>query len=299
MRVMGVPFDTHFAKVMVDADYYMKRIVNGSVALGLDGLHSLSDLDMETRRQLMREGKGSGDIGGTMNRFWFSPGESTYEVRGGATLLRSCKVKLLTEEEFLTEQGVISQMGRPNPAADEFARSFSQRYDQIAELRPIYKELKGLFAFVAIARLIKEEHADKSAMDSLAYLTKAYQTGTSPVSRLVNGLTDVRQIDESVDTPKGPARLSMVQSTCGGVSMSVHPKRIRTAAVVSAPAPVHASSAPSRLSGALTHPSGAQSRPSGKVARARAVPPKAIKQVVLSSRKSRTALSWDVPVQLD
>lgn len=34
VRVLGVPFYTRFAKVMVDADYYMKRLVNGSVDLG-------------------------------------------------------------------------------------------------------------------------------------------------------------------------------------------------------------------------------------------------------------------------
>jgi hypothetical protein len=177
-------------------------------------------------------------------------------------------------------------MGRPDPSADQFARTFSQKYDHIAALRPIYKELNGLFAFVAVARLIDEEPADRSAAGALGYLLKGYKVGCSPVSRLVNGLTDVRQIDEMVDTPSGPARLSMVQSTCGGVKMNVRPRRIKTPVSVATATPPRPSPSKGRTK-------------AEKSAKPKSVESKSIKHAVLSARKSRTALSWDVPVKLD
>lgn len=323
VRVLGVPFDCRFAKVMVDADYYMKRIVNGSVQLGIDGLSSLSEMDVEARRQALRAGKSPNITGGSLSRFWFSPGESTYEVRDGATILRSCEVKLLTEEEYLTEHGVIAQMGRTDPAADQFARSFSQKYDQIGALRPIYKELKALFSFVAVARLMKDDQTDRVAGGALNYLLRGYKMPSTPVSRAVNGLSEVRAVNETVQTPSGPVHLGLIQSTCGGVSMSVRPKRIKTytppppssAAAVSTPRP---SAPPATVTSAPRPPAPAatiQSRPTRststvagthkpiaamapKVRIARAKPSN-IRHAVLSSRKSRTAMSWDVPIQLD
>lgn len=241
-----------------------------------------------------------------MSRFWFSPGDSTYEVRDGATILRSCDVKLLTEAEYLTERGAIAQMGRPDPNADQFARSFSQRYSQIAAQRPIYKELKSLFSFVAIARLMKDDGLSRTASRSIGYLLRGYKVPCVPVSRAVNGLTDVRTIDEAVDTPNGKTRFALIQSSCGGVSMSVRPRRIKTAsrpsistAMVPAHKPAATATTPRASSASATPPSPAVAKTPAKAPRAKVVQAKSIKKVVLGARKSAKAMSWDVPVQLD
>jgi hypothetical protein len=293
VRVMGVPFDSHFAKVMVDADYYMKRLVNGSVALGISGFESLNDKHMNIRRAKARSGAPD-DGRSSISRFWFSPGDVTYEDREGLTALTSCPVRLLTEEEFLNSQGSVSGMGRPDPQAAEFARSFSQYYSQIASLRPIYKELQGLFALVGIARLMNEDHCDAVSPDAFRYLLKAYRVATVPVSRAVNGLTDVRKVDEVVDTQQGRSTLTLTQSSCGGVSMSVRPRRVGPAApkrIATATADTRRSGRPGKASA-----TGKVSKPSKTVS----VPRQSgLKHAVLSSRKSPGALSWDVPVQLD
>lgn len=327
VRVMGVPFDSHFAKVMVDADYYMKRIVNGSVKLPVDGLMSLSDLDIEAQRQAIRKGKTTLELGGSLSRFWFSPGESTYEVREGATILRSCEVKLLTEAEFLNEHGVIAELGHADPSADKFAHIFTSKYDQIAAQRPIYRELKALFSLVAVARLMKDDRVDRVTGQSVAYLLRGYGVPCAPVSRAVNGLTDVRNIDENIETPKGTAHLGLIQSCCGGVSMGVHPRRVKTYSptpaktIVSAPktpvavplepvspapsvyhAPVASKVAPlsSVHVATTTKPARAvAAQPKTKTPKVRVAQAKSIRSVVLSSRKSKSAMSWDVPVQLD
>ncbi len=277
VRVMGVPFDSRFARVMVDADYYMKRLVNGSVNLGIDGFESLSDMNIRSMKQALAEGKWDSVPKNTLSRFWFSPGEATYSEDDGVVLLESCSVKLLTEEEFLTEHGQVAGMGRPNPMAAVFAKSFTTRYSGIAAARPIYKELEGLFRLVGLARLMKDAGARCKGLD---YLLKSHPVAVVPVSRAVNGLTNVREIRETRDTPDGTAVSRMWLTSCGGVSMDVRPKRVKPAArtATSAPAarkPVSASGSPPRT------------------ARVTASRAPSLKKTILSARKSPGALSWD------
>jgi len=107
VRVMGVPFDTRFAKVMVDADYYMKRLVDGSVALNIDGFESLTDITINMARQDIENGRASSVPVHSLNRFWFCPGETTFTEEDGVVMLQSCPVRLLTEEEFQAKKRQI------------------------------------------------------------------------------------------------------------------------------------------------------------------------------------------------
>ena len=278
VRVMGVPFDSRFAKVMVDADYYMKRLVNGSVTLDIEGFTSLSDTSVDEAKKAYAAGKAGGRSGYTMNRFWFSPGEATYAEQDGAMVLKSCSVQLLTEEEYLTEHGIAGK-GRPNTLAKRFAMSFSKHYSEIAARRPIYTELEGLFRLAGIARIMRDESARSSGMD---YLLKSYKVEVVPVSREVLGLTSHREINEERETPQGRSTFRMIMPSCGGVSMDVRPKRIGS------PASRKASvSAPKTT----TKPAGTASTPKPKASPR--LPTPSLKKAVLSARKSEKAVSWD------
>ena len=76
VRVLGIPFNTHFAKVMVDADYFMKKLVDGSETLRSIRFRSLSDLHIEQFEKAMREGKQGVMQLDNMSRFWFHAGEA-------------------------------------------------------------------------------------------------------------------------------------------------------------------------------------------------------------------------------
>ena len=94
VRVMGVPFDTHFAKVMVDADYYMKRLTNGSVDLGVAGFTSLMSMQIDAAREELASGSESTEPEHSLNRFWFCPGQTTYEEGDGLVMLKTSQVKM-------------------------------------------------------------------------------------------------------------------------------------------------------------------------------------------------------------
>jgi hypothetical protein len=272
VRVMGVPFDTRFAKVMVDADYYMKRLVNGSVNLGIPGFMGLMDMDIGLARKSMKTGK-MPPPASSMSRFWFCPGETAFEEDDGVVTLKSCRVKLLTEQEFLTVNGAIAGAGRPDPLAKQFADGFTVYYDRIAAARPIYKELQGLFRFVALAKLLREGNEFAAVGADLGYLRSRYRINVSPVSRAVQGLTRSAELNEDRETPDGKAVMRQTFLCCGGVSMDVRPRRIKTARYVSKV----------RAKGSAKAKVTAVRRTSK------------VKHEVLTARKSPNALYWDFP----
>lgn len=260
VKVVGVPFDTHFAKVMVDADYYMKRLVNGTVVPGVPGFKSLMEMRIEQAEKDFQAGERSTLSGPSLNRFWFYPGQTTYEEGNDTVVLKDCMVKLLTEEEFLTSQGSMQGKGRPSPLAKDFAESFTRCYRDIASKHPIYRELEGMFRFTALAKLIAEKQALSRAGNVLEYLMKQHPVAVIPVSRKVNGLIAYRKLDTERPVQDGKIRYSLLLVSCGGVSMDVHPRRLATQQPTS-------------------------TGKSGPV----------LREAVLASRTSRNALYWDIP----
>jgi hypothetical protein len=199
VRVLGLPFDSRFGRIMVDADYHMKRLVNGSDDLHIDGFKSLTKL---------RENERSASNQVDMNRFWFLPGDNSYVEDKGIVLIKNSDVRLETEEEFLSNTNKIQGRGHPDPLAKEFAETFTEKYAQIAQRNPIYKELEGLFRFVSLAQLLKYKNAPTKAGLNIDYLLNGFPEKKTHVDRTLGGLSYVG---------KG----GYTQMTCGGVSIDI------------------------------------------------------------------------------
>jgi len=270
VRVMGVPFDTRFAKVMVDADYYMKRLVNGSVDLGIDGFQSLMGMQCAIARGELKSGGRAAQAETVMNRFWFCPGDCSYSEDGSVITLKRCQVKLLTEEEFLASSGSISGMGRSSVLGQRFADGFTAKYDEIAAARPIYKELQGLFRLYAIAKLMHDNNAESASGAGLRYLTNRYRLHSVPVARQLPGLTRTQALSNKVETEDGYSTSYLTLLSCGGVSMDCHPRR-----VASPRSKVRTIAAKATARNRIRQP---------------------LRAAVVSARKSKKALYWDYPV---
>ncbi|MDO8587147.1 MAG: hypothetical protein Q7T82_08920 [Armatimonadota bacterium] len=202
-----------------------------------------------------------------MNRFWFYPAESSYEEDDGVVTLKSCRVKLLTEHQFLSANGQLADDGRPDRIAQQFAKEFTAHYDEIAAARPIYKELEGLFRFVALARLMKDRQAAASAGSRLAFLTDGYRIRSTAVAPRVPGLTNCREFNRNREVAGGYVEMQGFYVSCGGVSMDVHPKRVKTVKTAKAAKGRKTSSSPARKA----------------------------KSKIIAARKSPKALYWDFP----
>jgi hypothetical protein len=215
--VFGIPFHSRFAKVMVDADYLMKTIVNGSREMEIEGFRSLMDMSLDEYRDGVLRGEPVAIS--MMNRFWFYPGENLYTEAPGILLITRCDVQLLTEEEHLTHGGAVTGTGQPNPLAKIFTQSFSERYQQIADREPIYKELEDLFRFVALAKLMKEYKAPVESGLELGYFMDGFPVLDTPVDSTLPGLSNVKWTEHRRDMPGGYELLTLTLPSCGGVSI--------------------------------------------------------------------------------
>jgi len=221
VRVLAIPFDSHFAKITVDTDYYMKRLVSGSVSLGVEGFESLIDVTLNKAKENVIQGRPISIPLSSLNRFWFFPGENRYVEDKGVVLIRRCQVKLLTEEEFRTKKGEVAGNGQANPLAQKFSEYFTRKYSQIAKKRQIYAELEGLFRFVALAKVMKYQDAPAEAGLNLNYLLNRYPIRRTHVNRTLPGLSHVKGFEHRRDFPGGYQIAQLFLPSCGGVSIDI------------------------------------------------------------------------------
>lgn len=228
VRVMGIPFDSHFGKVMVDADYYMKRLADGSVTLDIDGFMGLTDMTLDIARDAIEKGMPI-PMHVQLNRFEFVPGVNTFVEDVGIAVIEKSPVKLLTEEEFLTKNRQLVGTGRADPLAEKFAGEFSIKYDAIAKKEPIYAELEGLFRFVALAKLMKAKETMTEAGAGLNYLIDRFPVENTSVQRKLPGIGNVKDFRKRIETSKGYREIYLWLPSCGGVSITidVKPENIR------------------------------------------------------------------------
>jgi hypothetical protein len=124
IRVGGVPASSHFARVLVAADYRMKQIGMGHEKAPIPGLPSY--LTMVTA--------GARGMQNMTPRWWMVPSYKPLvtDEDGLAWELRGGTVKTLTEETLFTADGAKSQTGKTSPAAQRWADLMTAKFDDLA-----------------------------------------------------------------------------------------------------------------------------------------------------------------------
>ena len=135
ISVRGVPDSSHFARVLVAADYRMKRIAMNFEKSPVAGLPSFLAM-------IKSSGRGMNNM---LPRWWLEP---NYEpllksADGLAYQLRGGNVKTLTEEDFLTATGTREHTGKANPMAERWAKLMTEKYAALAVADPIFGQLRN------------------------------------------------------------------------------------------------------------------------------------------------------------
>jgi len=217
VRIMGIPFNSHFAEVMVQADYDMKNIVNGTDSVEIFGLHSLMEMK-ETQVLEKILNKKPISITLSMNRFWFYPGENKYEESEGMVLIRQCPVLLLTENEY------NSSDKKEDPLAIQFAHNVTVHYGELAKERLIYKELESLFRLVCIAKILK--YMDNGfSKKRLTYFLNDFLVPEVQVESSLPGKSVIREFEHKEKFENGYSILHMWLPSCGGVDITINPDK--------------------------------------------------------------------------
>ncbi len=147
VRVDGVPADTRFAHVMVEADYRMKMI---GIGLERPRVRLTSYVELANPAQVARN---------AMSRWYFVP---EYEcVRssddGMAMQLVGDGVKLVGEQEMVSSSGQRSNAAGGSRASMAFVRSFTKAYPQLAAETPVYAELRNLVDLLVASAYIQQQ----------------------------------------------------------------------------------------------------------------------------------------------
>ena len=157
ITVGGVPADTHFAQVLVAADYRMKRIGMGLESSEVAELPSyLSMVQATTAGSAM------------LPRFWLEaqyspiardPDELGWKLTGG-------KMVCLTETDLLVREGMQRGGGRADKNASRWCERMTACYDKLALSKPVFNELKNCVDLAVVAALIDSRQlADRAGLD--------------------------------------------------------------------------------------------------------------------------------------
>ncbi|HEX6259402.1 MAG TPA: DUF1598 domain-containing protein, partial [Woeseiaceae bacterium] len=167
ITISGVPETSHFARVLVAADYRMKRIAMRLEPSPLEELPSFLDLLAGSRAKLTN----------MMPRWWLA---CDYEPLarsedGLAWELRGNGVQVKTEDSLIADDGSVTQTGNQNPLAVEWAERMTRHYDALSREEAVFGQLRNLMDMSVVAMLIKHERLLERAGCSLPTLTGKHQ----------------------------------------------------------------------------------------------------------------------------
>ncbi len=144
----GVSSQTHFAKVLVEADYRMKLIGIGMERMprkiGVRSYVSLANPSAVSRNAL--------------KRWFFVPDYECVRVSDDdlAMQLVGDGVKLIGEDELVSSDGGRSSVGTGDRASQRFVHSFTKSYPKLAAWSPVFAELRNVIDLSVAAAFIQQ-----------------------------------------------------------------------------------------------------------------------------------------------
>lgn len=147
VRIEGIAPDTHFAQVMVEADYRMKLI---GIGMEEPPVQLASFVELANPAQVSRN---------ALQRWFFVPDYQCVRVSddGLAMELVGDGVKLVGENEAVTEAGIRQKASRGNRASEAFVTGFTKKYSALAERSPVFAQLRNLIDMAVAAAFIQEQ----------------------------------------------------------------------------------------------------------------------------------------------
>ena len=202
VSVRGVPDSSHFARVLVAADYRMKRLAMAFDEPPIAGLPNYL--------QMIKSSSSSPKT--MMPRWWLEPDYDALvtDVEGLAWELPRAGVKAMTEEEFLSAVGQRQRSGQASPLAKKWADNMTAHYDELAAKDSIFGQLRNCMDMAVVAALISKERLIEKCGGSLGLLT----AGDLPVESYYTP----RQVDSQASTLQKSG--GWLISVSGGVQMA-------------------------------------------------------------------------------
>jgi hypothetical protein len=165
ITITGVPDTSHLARVIVAADFRMKRLAMNMEPAPVDGLPSFLDMVGRSRT-------GARNL---MPRWWLAPNYEPIRRDGDglAWELRGQGVKCETEQDFLNASGQLQHSGKADPLAQKWADSFTAKFDELAREDSAFGALRNVMDLTVVgALLVKENLLKRSGLEAPQLLSQ-------------------------------------------------------------------------------------------------------------------------------
>jgi hypothetical protein len=150
VSVTGVSDTSRFARVMIAADFLMKRMAMNLDRPPIAELPSYLELVRRSKDRLPKN---------SLPRWWLTPHYDAVvkSPDGLAWEFRGASVKAMSEESLLTSAGVLASNGKTHPIAKQWADNFTNRYGELAAAAPVFAELQNLMDLSVAAALVAQQ----------------------------------------------------------------------------------------------------------------------------------------------
>ena len=147
VSIDGISPRTHFAQVLVEADYRMKLI---GIGLETPPVKIVS---------YVAKANPAAVAANAMERWYFIPNYESVRVSEDALAMELVGdgVKLIGENEMVSRAGGRSASGTVNRASQAFVNSFTKRYAELAKRVPVYGQLRNLIDMSIAAAFMQEQ----------------------------------------------------------------------------------------------------------------------------------------------
>jgi hypothetical protein len=176
IQLTGVAETSHFAQVLVEADYRMKLIGIGLQRVG----RMQSWVDRTSAAAISRN---------ALQRWYFVPDYECLRLSEDeqAAELVGNGVKLISADELVTSDGSRQQSGLSDRASKAFTEDFTRNYAAIARQAPVFTELRNIIDLsIVVALLAHQKLPEKANWKMEAFLDEgAYAVETLNVPRQV------------------------------------------------------------------------------------------------------------------
>jgi len=147
VSIRGVSPESHFAQVLVEADYRMKLI---GIGLEKPPVDIPSYVSKASPRDVARN---------ALQRWYFMPDYECVCVSDDrlAMELVGNGVKLVGEDEMVTATGGRVVSGRRDRASQAFVTAFTKKYNELAAREPVYAQMRNLIDMSIAAAFIQQQ----------------------------------------------------------------------------------------------------------------------------------------------
>lgn len=147
IRVGGVPASTHFAQVLIEADYRMKLI---GIGIEKPPIRMASYVDKANPAMVSKN---------ALQRWFFIPDYECVRVtadNNGMELVGD-GVKLVGEDQVVMRDGSRQGSAKSNKASQAFVTGFTEKYSQLAAKVPVFAQLRNCIDLAVAAAFIQQQ----------------------------------------------------------------------------------------------------------------------------------------------